>query len=73
MRDVFSCAHCSNRIVTRTAGFISTEESTCSLLEQPVTVEDGCTFGDCDGPVPGVIPYDIDLSTSRLEDYEMLY
>lgn len=61
-KKVVRCGECVNRVYDMGIGFVPNVTMMCSVLEQEVDEDDGCTFGMIgDG---GIVSkqYDIDLS-----------
>jgi len=54
-------------------GFVLNPIYRCEDRDREVGPEDGCTFGVEGDPQQSITEYDIDLSFSRLTDYEIGY
>lgn len=63
-KTVTRCAKCQNCAICRSAGFTASEYLVCTRTNDEVDEDDGCTFGLRGNPRQGIVPYDIDISSS---------
>lgn len=63
-KKIIRCAKCGCCSVYRPAGFIACKELVCKRTNESVDEDDGCTFGIIGEPSQGIVPYDVDLSSS---------